>query len=221
MIWFDIHTHKDYSAPETVTVRNVYPGEGFGAFHSTNYYSVGLHPWHIKTPEEDEPSLKLVEQASVFNHILFIGECGLDKNCGTDFSEQERIFVWQATLAERVQKPVIIHSVKTTNEILEIRLKLKATVPWIMHGYNGNFQETTKLAKHGFLFSFGKILFDESSKAVATFKKLPVDLIFLETDEYSGSIEDIYQRASELRGIDVSLLAKNIETNFYRITGKK
>jgi TatD DNase family protein len=220
MILIDIHTHKDYSGSELITVRNTYPGEGFGAFHSTNYYSVGLHPWHIKSTEENNNMLKQVEQACEFKHVIFIGECGLDKNCGTDFSEQERVFVCQVELAEKRGKPMMIHSVKSYGEILGLRKKLKAKTTWILHSFTGNFEEAKKMANSGFIFSFGNILFNDKARAVETFKNLPLDLIFLETDEFSGSIEEIYIKASELRGIDFSLLAKTIELNFNRITGK-
>ncbi|NQU85579.1 MAG: TatD family hydrolase [Mariniphaga sp.] len=219
MHFIDIHTHKEYSSDNVITVRNIYPGEGFGSFYKTNFYSVGLHPWHIKSAKKNNILLEQVEKAVQFDHVVFIGECGLDKKCETDFKEQERIFLKQIELAEKVKKPIIIHCVKTINEILETRKRSKAKSPWILHAYSGNIQQTLQFVKHGFTFSFGKNLLENISKVNESLAEIPIDSFFLETDEYSGSIKDIYQKASEIKEVDISFLALTIKNNFKRITG--
>jgi len=220
MTFIDIHTHKENSEPGVITVQNIYPGEGFGAFRGNNYYSVGLHPWHIKSGQENNRMLETVEKSCKFDHVIFIGECGLDKQCGMDFKEQERVFLQQVELAEKMGKPVIIHCVKAYEEILAVRKKLNVKTPWIIHGFTGNTQQAGQLAKHGFLFSFGKALFNEGSKAAEAFRRLPENLIFLETDELPEPVKEIYKKASEIRGTGISLLAKSIESNFNRLLGK-
>ena len=121
--FIDIHTHPFRNEKDTITVQNIYPGEGFAAFSGRNFYSVGLHPWHIKSYPENNEALVMVEDALEFDHVIFIGECGLDKNCGTDFNEQFRVFEAQAFMAEEYRKPLIIHCVKALNCIKKCTLK--------------------------------------------------------------------------------------------------
>ena len=90
-------------------------------------------------------------------------------------------------------------------------------MPWIMHGYNGNIQITEQLAKWGIFFSFGKSLFNENSKSVESLRYLPLEKIFLETDEFEGEIEQIYEKAASLKSISVEVLKTEVRNNFSRI----
>ncbi len=215
--YIDIHTHSDRPETDTVTVRNLFPGDGFAAFSGRNFYSVGLHPWHVKLKEENNELLNMVEDALEFDHVCFIGECGLDKVISSDFEEQKRVFQAQAFMAEEFNKPLIIHCVKAYNEIIEFHKKLHPEMPWIMHGYNGSVEISQQLAERGILFSFGEVLFRKNSKAVASFKYLPLEKIFFETDEYFGEVEDIYNKGAELKNISVEFMAKAVWNNFSRV----
>lgn len=215
--FIDIHTHLYRVERETVTVLNIFPGEGFAAFTGRNFYSVGLHPWHIKTPEENNEWLLQVEDAVDFDHVIFIGECGLDKKVENDFNEQLRIFEAQAFMSEEVNKPLIIHCVKAYNEIIQMHEKLHPQMPWIMHGYNGSLEITKQLVESKFLFSFGGNLFRQGAKAIDSFKYLPLDRIFFETDEYEGDVEEMYQKGAELKNIPLEKLKEAVWNNFNRI----
>ncbi len=215
--FIDVHTHSERTETDTVTVRNIFPGEGFAAFSGRNFYSVGLHPWHLKTEEENNELLNIVEDALQFDHVCLVGECGLDKVTLSDFEEQKRVFRAQAFMAEEFRKPLVVHCVKAYNEILEFHKKLHPEMPWIMHGYNGSVQLTEQLGERGVLFSFGENLFRESSKAVQSFKNLPLEKIFFETDEYFGDVEDMYKKGAELKGISIEAMAEAIWNNFSRV----
>lgn len=215
--FIDIHTHPDRFEPETVVVQNIFPGDGFAAFTGRNFYSVGLHPWHLKSEAENNEMLRMVEEALGFEHVCFIGECGLDKKVNIDFEEQIRVFKAQAFIAEEFRRPLIIHCVKAYNEILEVHNNLHPKMPWIMHGYNGSVQLTNQLVKHRFFFSFGKSIFDENSKSVESLKQLPMEKIFFETDEFDGTVEEIYGKASSLKNVSTDILKTEIWSNFNRI----
>ncbi len=217
MCYIDIHTHKAYSEPGLIAVQNLFPGEGFKDFHKNNYYSAGLHPWHIQSQEKNNSMLIQVEEAVQHDHVVFVGECGLDKICGTDQKEQKRVFEKHIELAKKFQKPLMIHCVKTCNEMLEFRKKNNTGNPWILHGFRGPVQQAMQMEKYGFHFSFGKILLEGNVKTEEAFRRLPLDKIFLETDEFSGSIREIYHKASTLRNIDLSLLIKSVRENFERL----
>jgi len=215
--YIDIHTHPFKKETDTITVQNIYPGEGFAAFAGRNFYSVGLHPWHIKSHDENSTQLIMIEEAAEFNHVIFIGECGLDKKSEMDFEEQKRVFEAQAFIAEEYKKPLIIHCVKAFNEILEFNEIIHPKMPWIMHGYNGNIQITQQLEKRGIMFSFGENLFKSDSKAVESFKYLPVEKIFFETDEFDGEVEKMYLQGAKLKNISVEILKQTVWQNFNSI----
>ena len=136
-----------------------------------------MHPWHIKSAEENNELLVQVEEALEFDHVIFVGETGLDKRTSTNFEEQKRVFEAQAFMAEEYQKPLIIHCVKAYNEILEIHRKMNPKMVWIFHGYNGSVELTRQLAHENFLFSFGEILFLPGTRAIESFKFLPLNKI--------------------------------------------
>ena len=215
--YIDIHTHSYREKMDAITVQNIFPGEGFAAFFGRNFYSVGLHPWHIKTHVENDILLSMVEDALEFDHVIFVGECGLDKKVNTDFEEQKRVFKAQAFMAEEYNYPLIIHNVKAIQEILEIHREMNPVLPWILHGYNGSLELTQQLENKGFLFSFGENLFHAEKKAIQSFQYLPLEKIFLETDESGASVDKIYEQAALLKKIPLDELKKKIWENFARV----
>lgn len=213
----NIHKHSFRKEKDTITVQNIYPGEGFRAFTGRNFYSVGLHPWHIKSRKENNELLQMVEEALNFDHVLIIGETGLDKVVINDFKEQRRVFKAQVFLAEELRKPLIIHCVRAYNELLEVHKNMRPEMPWIIHGYNGSLQFTKEFEKRGIFFSFGEDLFWSNQKVIESFQYLPLDKIFLETDEVKAEVKKIYVKGAEIKNISLDVLKEAVWENFNRI----
>lgn len=215
--FIDIHTHNRAIPENTVSVINLFPGDNIPAFQGRNFFSVGLHPWKVSNESKDNRLMLMMEDALEFDHLLFVGECGLDKFAENELNEQIRAFKAQAFMAEEYEKPLIIHCVKAWNEMVQLHNEIKPSVPWIFHGYNGNIQLTHQLSEKNILFSFGHLLFNDRAKAIESLKYLPLEKIFLETDEYDGTVEDIYKRAADLKNIPLKTLKEAIWHNFNRI----
>lgn len=215
--YIDIHTHPVHNETNTVTVQNIYPGDGFAAFNGRNFYSVGLHPWHISTKEKNNQALQMVEEALEFDHVILVGEVGLDKLVQNDFKEQQRVFEAQAFIAEEYQYPLIIHCIKAFNEVVELRKKMNPAMPWILHGYNGSLELTKQLVRSDFLFSFGESLFNRKSKGFESFKYLPLETLFFETDESGQNVERFYAEGAKLKAISEDVLKNAVWKNFNRI----
>ena len=213
----DLHTHPDRIETDTIVVQNIFPGDGFAAFSGRNFYSVGLHPWHLSESSENNIMLEMVEDALKFDHVCFVGESGLDKVINVNFEEQLRIFKAHVFFSEEFRKPLIIHCVKAYNEIFELHVKLRPEMPWIMHGYRGNLELTKQLAKRGILFSFGKSLLREDSKSIESLKYLPMEKIFFETDEFDLTVEEVYKKAAVLKNVSLNILKNEVWNNFNRI----
>lgn len=215
--YIDIHTHQNHSEKDTVLVQNIYPGEGIPEFSGRNFYSVGLHPWHLASENENNAALELVEEALELDHFIFVGEAGLDKLVDADFNEQKRVFKAQAYIAEEYQYPLIVHCVKAFNEVIELRKKMNPAMPWILHAYNGSLDLTKQLEKMNFMFSFGNNLLKDNLKAIQAFQYLDLNNLFFETDELELDVNHIYERAAKLKKISEQQLKIATWDNLTRI----
>ena len=219
--FIDIHTHSLNIDKETVTVQNISPESEFAAFSGCNFFSAGLHPWHLKSTEENNMLLALLQKKAKADHIVFIGEAGLDKRCATDFEEQKRIFEAQIAIAEENKKTMIIHCIRAYNEVIEMHKKMNPKMTWIFHAYNGSLEMTRQLSTENFMFSFGEYLFLKGTKAIESFKYLPLNKIFFETDENRDNVKQMYRQGAMLKKTSVEELKNAAWDNFNRINKHK
>ncbi|GAA6770310.1 TatD family hydrolase [Flavobacterium sp. CGRL2] len=154
MEYFNFHTHQFTNQADVLELVNQYPKE-FDA--SIAFYSIGIHPWYIEENRIDA-DLKIIEEKLQTENCLAIGECGLDKRIDIPLELQILVFEQQLALAEKFKKPVVIHCVAAFQEVIEIRKRLKITVPMIIHGFSKNKQVAEQLITAGFYLSFGKYL---------------------------------------------------------------
>lgn len=149
----DIHTHRLDAGPDAVIC--VDPSETpLPELRADRHYSVGIHPWraHLATPEAWAELGRLAASPLV----VAIGEAGLDTLRGPALAEvQTPVFVRQAELAETLGKPLIIHAVRSWQQLIALRRSMRPSVPWIIHGFRGNPQLARQLLDHGFDLSLG------------------------------------------------------------------
>jgi TatD DNase family protein len=150
--------------------------------------------------------------------VIALGEAGLDK-FHADFERQIRLFERQIVLSENLKKPMILHDVKSHNEIVALRKKHKAKQPWILHGFNGTKQDIQQLTGQGLILSIGESLLHSERKIYNSFKYIDLDFLFLETDMLEVRIETIYEQAAKLLDIDVAVLQRRLFANFARLFG--
>ena len=163
-----------------------------------------------------ELDLEKLEVLLKENKIIAIGECGLDKLRGADLDFQTKIFEMQLFLAQKYNKPVIMHCVRAINELIAIVKKFKPTVPLIIHGFNNNKNVLKSLLDAGFYISLNSAIFIERYEKSwrERIKMIPPEKLFLETDYTFGNIKDVYERATQLLEISVVELENRIERNF-------
>lgn len=180
-----------------------------------SYFSVGIHPKNID--ENWEKHFEAFKKISLQDNCLAIGECGLDALIDIDANLQKTVFERQILWANEIQKPVIIHCVKRFQELIPFQ-KL-AEVPLIIHGFNKRKSVTDEMLKHGFFLSFGKsVLYNLSLQSIL--KEIPIDKIFLETDDTDFDIAELYQKVSEIKEISLEELQKKISENLQSINVK-
>lgn len=188
--FIDIHTHQ----------------------HAVGGVTFGVHPWKL-----DAKALKTLETLLKDHQIVAIGETGLDRAHKETFELQLEYFEKHILLAEQYGKPLIIHNVRATADILRLHKKHQPRQPWIIHGFNGAIDEARQLTECGIYLSVGESLFYPNRKIAKSISSIPLEYLFFETDTSEKSINDIYEKASELLDIPLNQLKEQIFINFARL----
>ena len=213
----DIHTHTARSSDHLIQVVNL---DLEASCPEQGYYSYGIHPWALDNADfQIEKAFALLEEKLQLPNVLALGEAGLDKMHKERFEQQIVLFERQINLSEALQKPMILHDVKSHNEILALRKKFKAKQPWILHGFNGTEQDIKQLTGQGLYLSVGESLLHSERKIYNSFKYIDLDYLFLETDMSEVGIEKVYEAAAKILDIDVAVLQRRLFANFARLFG--
>ncbi len=145
----DIHSHRAADALRGDTVVCITPGT---EMLPGGTYSVGIHPWDTVDEPTAEQFAQLRLQAAD-SRCVAVGECGFDLLCGGPVERQQRVFLAHAELAEQLQKPLIIHSVRADHLLLAAIKAVRPTVPWILHGFRGRQSRAEALLRAGLSLS--------------------------------------------------------------------
>ncbi|MCM1490808.1 MAG: TatD family hydrolase [Muribaculum sp.] len=185
----DCHTHKPYPAPDAIISTSPI---GFSP-DKAQKWSVGLHPWHLDLfcdstmRIKDEIWVELVA-AAANPAVVAIGECGIDMIKGGMLATQMLAFRRQALLAERLKKPLVIHSVKAHDIIVGLKRDINPEQPWIIHGFRNKPTIASIYLEAGCLLSFGEKFNPEALDIT------PPDRLLAETDESELPIASIIER---------------------------
>jgi len=216
MWYINLHTHQSTHSSNSIEIINQYPKE---VDDTIPHYSVGIHPWYIDATTIDK-DLEIIANKLQLENCLAVGECGLDKRITIPLELQETVFEKQLVLAQKHNKPVIIHCVAAFQEVIAIKKKLEMTVPMIIHGFSKHQQVATSLIDNGFHISFGKYLLRNPDLG-PVFKNIPDEKIFLETDTIEEGITAVYALASEYKNIKDKELQEIIYNNFRTVFNKE
>ena len=182
------------------------------------YYNYGIHPWALDDADfQAEKALQTLEEKLKLPQVIALGEAGLDKIHKASFERQVADFERQIELSEALQKPMILHDVRSHNEIIALRKKHKAKQPWILHGFSGTEQDIKQLIGQRIYLSVGESLLHPERKIYKSFKFIDLDYLFLETDMAEINVEAVYETAAKILGLDLPTLQTRIFANFARI----
>ena len=203
MDFFNIHTHTlVYPESEILSCSS--------GLHPTDprivYTSIGIHPWYL-TEENAETQWHTLQEQISDPSVIAIGEGGLDKLKGPSMDIQMKLLKQQALLSEEKRLPLILHCVKAFNELILLKKEIKPSQAWIIHGFRGKEALATDCLRHGFYLSFGEHFQEDALRTV------PLEKLFIETDESGTSIEAIYQSIAKVRGISLEELTESVKKN--------
>lgn len=215
MCFVDIHTHTKSNRQDVIEILNV---DVYNDAIPNSLFSIGLHPWNTK----DVDKFYINEDVLNNPNCLAIGECGLDKLKGADLNKQINIFEQHIAISEKYKKPMILHCVKSFNEIIELHKKWVPKQTWIIHGFNGTSELTKSLLNQGFMLSIGRSILNSNTKIHKNINHISLNNMFLETDiKTNNLIDDIYLSVSKELNIDVDVLKSKILSNFKYIFSVK
>lgn len=195
------------------------------------YAVIGVHP--IDIAEYSEEVEKELEFLGKNPKVVAIGEIGLDYHWMTEPKEvQQERFKKQLELAERLNKPVVIHTRDAMEDTVNI-LKEYPNITGVIHCYPGSLETAKQLVDRFYLGIGGTLTFKNSKKAVEVVKDIPLDRIVIETDcpyltpePFRGKrnepiyVEYVAKKIAEIKEISVEDVTKITTENakkLYRI----
>ncbi|MDE7410629.1 MAG: TatD family hydrolase [Paramuribaculum sp.] len=176
------------------------------------YYSVGIHPWNSAECHNPE----LMEHLFSLPNVVGVGESGMDMLRGADEKTQIQLMERHIEWSESYGLPLILHCVKSANQIVALKKTHRPNQPWIIHGFRLNAHVAEMLMKHDIYMSFGRFFNPEALRLI------PDSRLLIETDDSQMTINDIAELIGEGRNTSadniLTLSANTIHTLFTKIS---
>ncbi len=217
------------------------------------FATVGLHPIHTAKSYHDKQELgeggeEFTSRGEIFDYdfyknlgqdkkVVAVGECGLDyyRLDEETKEKQKKVFESQITLANDLNKPLMLHVRQAYNDAYDM-IKNLAKVKGDVHFFAGDIEVAKKFLNLGFTLSFtGAITFPPTNKPgyadyASVIRYTPVDMILTETDcpyvapvPYRGKrneplyVEMVVRKIAEIKGETVDKIAPILVNNAFRV----
>lgn len=191
------------------------------------YGALGIHPESVLDYKKED--IDFIEQHLNDEKIVAIGEIGLDYHYGKENKEAQIIlFEEQLKLAEKYNKPVIIHSRDATLDTIETIKKYK--VRGVIHSFSGSLETANIYLKLGFLLGVNGVITFKNCNLKDVIKEIPVEKLVLETDSPyltpvpfrgerndSSHINEIAEFVASLKGVSMEHLANITNENIHQV----
>lgn len=150
--------------------------------HANIFAAVGIHP-NDCGPAGDRDFNEIAELAR-HAKVVAIGETGLDYYWKrADAATQSRAFIKQLELAQKLDKPVIIHNREAGADILKILQETGGKqLRGVFHCFSENLEYAERALALGSHISFTGNLTYKKSPLPAIAEKIPLEKLLLETD---------------------------------------
>ncbi|YCO04266.1 TatD family hydrolase [Vibrio sp. VNB-15] len=147
------------------------------------YYALGFHPYFLQDDfEQYLPDLEALLSSSN-KQCVAIGECGLDFAIEVPIELQERALEFQFELARRLDLPVIVHSRKAHNRLIQMVKAAKLPKGGVLHAFSGSYHQAMEWVRLGFFIGVGgTITYPRANKTRDAIQRLPLQHLVLETD---------------------------------------
>lgn len=216
----DVHTHIPFRR-ESICSGTPEQVERWLSQKEEGLFSVGIHPWDTKVLDARSLDCQIAQmhQLLLDPRVVAVGECGIDKLRGASPEWQKEVFFRQAMLAEELEKPLVLHVVRASEEVIQSYKQIAKEKgaplrqPWIWHGFRGNERVSARimLSLPNQYISFGEHFNDKAANSV------PSDRLLVETDQSSLAIGEIENRLALALKIPIHSLVAQLRSNAARI----
>ena len=191
--------------------------------------SIGIHPEDVKKMDEVMTFDELLEIASQ-DDIKAVGEIGLDYYWDKDNKDDQKdIFIKQIEIANKLNKPILVHSRDAMQDTFDIMKKYPAK--GVMHCYSGSREMAKEFMKLGYYLSLGgPVTYKNANEPKEVAKIIDNDKILIETDcpyltpvPFRGKRNEpsyvVYtgKYISELRNVDEDVFKDQLVNNYDRL----
>jgi TatD DNase family protein len=158
--------------------------------------------------------------------IIAIGEVGLDFQTGNEREEQKKTFSQFIELAEKLDKPIIVHSRKSEQDCVEM-LESSTLKKVVMHCFSGRFSLVKKIVDRGWYLTiptnivrsehFQKITKEADLSRLLTETDAPYLSPFKDRANEPSFIIEAVRKIAELKQMEAKEVENNIYYNYERI----
>ncbi len=171
------------------------------------YSTVGISPNDIEDFTYD--NLLEIEKLAKDHKVVAIGEIGLDYYWNKENKEkQKELFVKQIDIANKLHKPIVIHTRDAAIDTIDILKKHSVIEKGIFHCCPLNQELIKEGLKLDFYISFSGNITFKNAKSEEAVSLVPLDKILIETDSPYLSPEPL--RGTRNNSINVKLVAQRI-----------
>jgi TatD DNase family protein len=200
----------------------IYPPDALRREIAGSEYPIGNEEFDI------DSEIKWIEkQIKANKKVLAIGEVGLDySDEKADKALQRETFQKLIALSEKTHKPLIIHSRKAEEDVVEMINSSKVKYP-IFHCFSGKFRLVKKIQEKGWLFSiptnivrsqqFQQIALTTNLSQILTETDAPYLSPFKEKDNEPAFIAESIKKIADLKRMTPEELSNQIYMNFQRV----
>ena len=190
--------------------------------------ALGIHPTDSISLTQKEIDEEIKQIGKNKSKITAIGEIGLDHHWHKkekDLKKQKNTFKKLLNLAEKLNKPVFIHSRNAVNDTLGILKDYKLKI--ILHSFEGNKKQIQEAIKQGYYFSIPTSV-TRSTHFQILVKTAPLSKLLTETDapflppklgqiNEPAFIQESIKKIAEIKQITEKEAANNIFLNYKTI----
>lgn len=194
--------------------------------------SVGIHPENA--PKASPEDLNELERLAFLPEVAAVGEIGLDYHYDGDPTVQKFYFEKLLDIAEKAEKPVIIHSRDATEDTLKI-LRSRKRHHGVVHCFSGSKETAAELLKMGYYIGFtGVVTFKNAVTPIENAAFVPLDRILIETDcpymaptphrgerNESSFLTSVVEKIAEIKNVSPEEVAEATYLNALRLFGVK
>ncbi len=206
--------------------------------HSNVFAAVGIHP-NDASRAQDAAERAGIEELAAHPLVVAIGETGFDRYWDDETpTAQAAAFEWQAELAARVEKPLILH-VRDKDGSTQAHDQARRAIlgaghrRGVLHCFSGNVKLLEAGLELGWLVSFaGPLTYKSAGYLRDLAAELPAERLLVETDapylapvphrgqrNLPGWVRYTAQALADARGVPLEELEPVLDANAERLFG--